>query len=102
MYGSSLMQVTLNPLASSRQPMLEAASPFPRLDTTPPVTKMYLGIPSPFVSRPQSLLSVGLVALALRLLVVVETRLHVLQDLDGLDRLRVYHLVQRIHPGQRG
>src|SRR5215211_3387474 len=38
------MQVTLRPLASSRQPMDEAASPLPRLETTPPVTKIYLGI----------------------------------------------------------
>jgi hypothetical protein len=42
-----LMSETLRPLDSSRQPMDEAASPFPRLETTPPVTKMYLGIVSP-------------------------------------------------------
>src|SRR5882757_818124 len=29
------------PRASSRQPMEAAARPLPRLDTTPPVTKMY-------------------------------------------------------------
>src|ERR1044072_8595779 len=102
MYGSSLMQVTLNPLASSRQPIDEAASPFPRLETTPPVTKMYLGIPSPFVSRPQSLLSAGLVALALLFLVVVIARLQVLLHRDGLGRLRVDERVERAQSGNGG
>src|SRR5215207_3137404 len=104
MYGSSLMQVTLSPLASSRQPMLEAASPFPRLDTTPPVTKMYLGIPSPFVSRPQTFLlrGAGLVALALLFLVVVVARLEVLLHLDCLGGLRVDELVERAQPRDRG
>src|SRR5215218_667779 len=97
------MQVTLKPLASSRQPMLDAASPFPRLETTPPVTKMYLGIPSPFVSRPQTLtLGAGLVALALLFLVVVVTRPQVLLHLDCFHRVRVDELVERRHPDHRG
>jgi hypothetical protein len=45
MYGSSFISVTVSPRASRSAPMDDAASPFPRLDTTPPVTKMYLGIP---------------------------------------------------------
>src|SRR5215212_9230432 len=102
MYGSSLMQVTLKPLASSRQPMLDAASPFPRLDTTPPVTKMYLGIPSPFVSRPQTFThGAGLVALALLFLIVVVARLQILLHLDGLEGLRVDELVERAQPRDR-
>src|SRR3989442_11446106 len=44
MYGSSLMNVTRKPRASSREPIEDAARPFPKLETTPPVTKMYLGI----------------------------------------------------------
>src|SRR5665213_247935 len=35
------MRLTLMPRASRRQPMEAAARPLPRLDTTPPVTKMY-------------------------------------------------------------
>src|SRR5918993_2309751 len=35
--------VTLSPRASSSAPIDAAASPLPRDDTTPPVTKMYLG-----------------------------------------------------------
>src|SRR5215210_4340166 len=96
------MQVTLKPLASSRQPMLDAAKPFPKLDTTPPVTKMYLGIPSPFVCRPRTFPGAGLVALALLFLVVVVARLQVLLHLDGLDRVRVDEPVERGHPYNRG
>src|SRR5579871_2817309 len=33
--------LTRSPRLSSRQPMEAAARPLPRLDTTPPVTKMY-------------------------------------------------------------
>src|SRR5690242_10006569 len=44
MYGSSLMSATRRPRLSSKQPIEEAARPLPRLETTPPVTKMYLGI----------------------------------------------------------
>src|ERR1041385_16666 len=44
MYGSSLMSATRSPRLSSKQPMDDAASPLPRLETTPPVTKIYLGI----------------------------------------------------------
>src|SRR5215212_1808636 len=98
MYGSSLTQVTLRPLASSRQPMLDAASPFPRLDTTPPVTKMYLGIPSPFVSRPQTFLpGGGLVALALLFLVVVVARPQVLLHRLGLRRAGVQDFLNAQH-----
>src|SRR5215204_4451642 len=94
------MQVTLKPLASSRQPMLEAASPFPRLETTPPVTKMYLGIPSPFVSRPQTFIrGAGLVALALLFLVVVVTRLQVLLYRLGLRRAGVQDFLNAQHAG---
>src|SRR5687768_17955826 len=97
------MQVTLRPRASNRQPMEEAAKPFPRLDTTPPVTKMYLGIPSPFVGRLQTLrLRAGLVALALLLLIVVVARLQVLLHLDGLRGLGVDELVERAEASHRG
>src|SRR6476620_8603949 len=40
-YGSNFIRLTRSPRASSRQPMEAAARPLPRLDTTPPVTKMY-------------------------------------------------------------
>src|SRR5258708_39372444 len=43
-YGSSLIKVTRKPRASSRAPIDEAARPLPKLETTPPVTKIYLGI----------------------------------------------------------
>src|SRR5689334_23421876 len=43
-YGSSLISATCNPRLSSKQPIDEAANPLPRLETTPPVTKIYLGI----------------------------------------------------------
>ena len=39
--GVELLQVDLEPAASSRQPMEAAARPLPKEDTTPPVTKMY-------------------------------------------------------------
>src|SRR5262252_5083823 len=46
------MRVTRNPRASSNAPIDEAASPLPRLETTPPVTKMYLGMEdSPILVR---------------------------------------------------
>src|SRR5450432_3677890 len=35
------MRLTRRPRLSSRQPIDAAARPLPRLDTTPPVTKMY-------------------------------------------------------------
>src|ERR1041385_7692090 len=44
MYGSSLISATRRPRLSSKQPMDDAARPLPRLETTPPVTKIYLGI----------------------------------------------------------
>src|SRR2546421_2436539 len=43
-YGSSFISVTRRPRASSRHPIEDAARPLPKLETTPPVTKMYLGI----------------------------------------------------------
>src|SRR5580658_720091 len=42
-YGSHFWRVTLRPRLSSRQPIEAAATPFPREETTPPVTKMYFG-----------------------------------------------------------
>src|SRR5215213_6018278 len=44
MYASSLMSATCRPRLSSKHPMDDAARPFPMLETTPPVTKIYLGI----------------------------------------------------------
>src|SRR5436190_22805525 len=44
MYGSSFIIWTFIPRASSRQPIELAARPLPKLETTPPVTKMYLVI----------------------------------------------------------
>src|SRR6185312_13676937 len=41
-YGSNFIRLTRSPRLSSKQPSEAAARPFPRLDTTPPVTKMYL------------------------------------------------------------
>src|ERR1039458_1613173 len=40
-YGSNFIMLTRKPRLSSRQPIEAAASPLPRLDTTPPVTKTY-------------------------------------------------------------
>src|SRR5215469_1963920 len=40
-YGSNFIMFTRSPRLSSRQPIEAAASPLPRLDTTPPVTKTY-------------------------------------------------------------
>src|SRR5260370_7240326 len=42
-YGSHFCRVTLKPRLSRRQPIEEAATPFPREETTPPVTKIYFG-----------------------------------------------------------
>src|SRR5258707_15083506 len=42
-YGSHFCRVTLKPRLSRRQPIEEAATPFPREDTTPQVTKIYFG-----------------------------------------------------------
>src|SRR5919199_1588385 len=102
MYGSSLMQVTERPRASSRQPIEEAARPLPRLETTPPVTKMYLGIFSPFFRRLHPFpLVARLVAFALLLLVVVVARLQILLRLDGFRGLRVDELFQRVQARER-
>src|SRR5262249_58535053 len=43
-YGSNFCIVTRYPWPSSRQPIEAAARPLPSDDTTPPVTKMYLGV----------------------------------------------------------
>src|SRR5712671_93018 len=42
-YGSHFCRVTLKPRLSRRQPIEEAATPFPSEETTPPVTKIYFG-----------------------------------------------------------
>src|SRR5260370_9909289 len=42
-YGSHFCRVTLKPRLSRRQPIEEAATPFPSKETTPPVTKIYFG-----------------------------------------------------------
>src|SRR6266487_6769463 len=52
MYGSILSSVTWNPRASSSEPIEAAASPFPRDDTTPPVTKMNFGVTRDLLSSP--------------------------------------------------
>src|SRR6478752_8035176 len=44
--------VTLRPRSTSSRPNDAAAMPFPREDTTPPVTKMYLVALGPVVIRP--------------------------------------------------
>ncbi len=41
-YGSNFCMVTLNPRALSKRPKEAAVIPFPRPDTTPPVTNTYL------------------------------------------------------------
>src|SRR5437899_2904033 len=42
-YGSNFCNWTRNPRAFSRRPSDAATIPFPRADTTPPVTKTYFG-----------------------------------------------------------
>src|SRR5258707_6347148 len=42
-YGSHFWMVILKPRLSRRQPIEEAATPLPREETTPPVTKIYFG-----------------------------------------------------------
>src|ERR671934_1256556 len=49
-YGSNFMRLTFKPRLSSRQPTEAAASPLPKEDTTPPVTKMYF---ADILSSPQ-------------------------------------------------
>src|SRR3954454_12979275 len=51
-YGSNFCMVTLSPRSTSSRPNDAAAMPFPREDTTPPVTKMYLVALGPVVIRP--------------------------------------------------
>src|SRR5579863_5289527 len=41
--GSHFCRGTLKPRLSRRQPIEEAATPFPSEETTPPVTKIYFG-----------------------------------------------------------
>src|SRR6185295_2864992 len=50
MYGSSLRKVIFNPRLSSRLPIEAEASPFPKEETTPPVTKINLLIVAPILS----------------------------------------------------
>src|SRR5258708_34954726 len=57
-YGSHFCRVTLKPRLSRRQEIEEAATPFPREETTPPVTKIYFG-----AIRAASVLTPGLSAL---------------------------------------
>src|SRR5918997_1362970 len=52
MYGSNFCIVTVRPRSTSSRPNDAAAMPFPREDTTPPVTKMYLVEFGPVVIRP--------------------------------------------------
>src|SRR5215204_4091615 len=52
MYGSNFCIVTLSPRSTSSRPREAAAIPFPREDTTPPVTKMYLVALGAVVMRP--------------------------------------------------
>src|SRR5713101_226155 len=54
MYGSIFWSVTLKPRASRSAPIDAAASPLPRDDTTPPVTKMYFVATSASLRRPLS------------------------------------------------
>src|SRR6266550_218074 len=42
-YGSHFCRVTLKLRLSRRQPIEEAATPFPSEETTPPVTNIYFG-----------------------------------------------------------
>src|SRR5437764_13482681 len=46
-YGSSFWIETSTPLLLSTRPIEAAVIPFPTDETTPPVKKMYLGIPLP-------------------------------------------------------
>src|SRR5439155_1713781 len=54
MYGSIFCSVTRNPRASNSAPIEAAASPLPRDETTPPVTKMYFGANSSSFRQPLS------------------------------------------------
>src|SRR5207302_10524114 len=57
-YGSHFCRVTLQPRLPRRQPIEEAATPFPREETTPPVKKIYFG-----AIRAACVLTQGLLAL---------------------------------------
>src|SRR3984893_3663273 len=59
-YGSHFCRVTLKPRLSRRQPIEEAATPFPSEETTPPVTKIYFGA---ILDSPHFTSSAGLLAL---------------------------------------
>src|SRR5918995_1130972 len=52
MYGSSFCSVTRSPRLLSSRPSEEAVSPLPRLDATPPVTKMCLATTTSASSDP--------------------------------------------------
>src|SRR5580704_2247857 len=68
-YGSNFCSVTLSPRLSSRHPMLAAAIPLPKEETTPPVTNMYLAIVVSRTTRGDAALSP-----VLRSLRYIETR----------------------------
>lgn len=60
MYGSSFCMATEMPRLRSRRPRLEAVSPFPREETTPPVTKMWAGtVVCVALMRPDVLITEG-------------------------------------------
>src|SRR3989338_1358846 len=54
MYGSIFWSVTRKPRASRSDPIGAPASPLPRDDTTPPVTKMYFVVNSASFRQPAS------------------------------------------------
>src|SRR5205085_5421015 len=103
MYGSSFINVTVRPRASNSAPMDEAAKPLPRLDTTPPVTKIYLGIPllrifGVYVTCFRRLffniawrcrVQLVVIACARKLLLVVIPVPQILLHRNGIRRLRV-------------
>src|ERR1043165_4102433 len=69
MWGSSLRNVIFNPRLSSRLPIEAEASPFPKEETTPPVTKINLLIVAPILSDR-----------------IILTRMPPLPDRSGLQR----------------
>src|ERR1041384_149063 len=81
MYGSSLISATCNPRLSSKHPIDDAARPFPRLETTPPVTKIYLGIRFSIGYLPIAIIT-GLRRISGFLFTVVTSRMQILLDLD--------------------
>src|SRR5918999_1606049 len=60
MYGSNFCIVTVSPRSTSSRPSDAAAMPFPREETTPPVTKMYLVAFGPeFIASPLQCVPMG-------------------------------------------